>query len=224
MGSGFRTFATSEVLTASNVQNFLMEQSVMSFASTGARDVQITAPEAGMVAYVQSNDSSEGLYHYTSASSWQKGPGWNAPWGVVAATAGGTSSRGIATTTSSSSTTTSATDWSGLTVTFTAVTNRIYRTTAFGMLTSDNAGGSDYAELSITNSSNTVIAASRAIVQSLVIEGRSVITVETGLTGSNMRKVRIVRASGTGNVSGSASATRQASIVVEDIGPSGAPA
>ena len=83
MGSGFRTFATSEVLTASNVQNYLMEQSVMSFASTGARDVAVTAPEAGMVAYVRSGDSSEGLYHYTSGSAWRKGPGWNAPWGYI---------------------------------------------------------------------------------------------------------------------------------------------
>ena len=222
MGSGFKNF-TSTVLTAADLNNFCQTQSVMYFSSTGARDVAITGPVDGMVAYLGSNDVNEGLYTY-NGTSWRQGPGWNAPWGVVAATAGGTSSRGIATTTSNSSTTTSATDWTGLTVTFTALTNRIYRTTAFGMLTSDNAVGSDYAELSITNSSNTVIAASRAVVQNLVIEGRSVITVETGLTGSNERKVRIVRASGTGNVSGSASATRQASIVVEDIGPSGVPA
>jgi hypothetical protein len=82
MGSGFKNFTAASVLTASDVNNFLMEQSVMSFASTGARDVQITAPEAGMVAYVRSNDSSEGLYSYSSALGWRKGPGWNAPWGV----------------------------------------------------------------------------------------------------------------------------------------------
>ena len=223
MGSGFKAFTAASVLTAADLNNFCQNQSVMYFSSTGARDVAITSPVDGMVAYIGSADSNEGFTTY-NGTAWRQGSGWNAPWGVVAATAGGTSSRGIATTTSNSSTTTSATDWSGLTVTFTALTNRIYRTTAFGMLTSDNAVGSDYAELSITNSSNTVIAASRAIVQSVVIEGRSVITVETGLTGSNERKVRIVRASGTGNVSGSASATRQASIVVEDIGPSGVPA
>ena len=222
MGSGFKNF-TSTVLTAADLNNFCQTQSVMYFSSTGARDTQITGPVDGMVAYIGSADSNEGFTTY-NGTAWRQGPGWNAPWGVVAATAGGTSSRGIATTTSASATTATAVDWTGLTVTFTALTNRIYRTTAFGMLTSDNAVGSDYAELSITNSSNTVIAASRAIVQSVVIEGRSVITVETGLTGSNERKVRIVRASGTGNVSGSASATRQASIVVEDIGPSGVPA
>lgn len=52
MGSGFKTF-TSTVLTASDVNNYLMEQSVMSFASTGARDTQISSPEQGMVAYIQ---------------------------------------------------------------------------------------------------------------------------------------------------------------------------
>ena len=82
MGSGFRTFATSEVLTASNVQNYLMEQSVMTFASTGARDVAITAPEDGMMAYIGSGDVNEGLYSY-NGTSWRKGPGWNAPWGYI---------------------------------------------------------------------------------------------------------------------------------------------
>lgn len=80
MGSGFKQF-TASVLTASDVNNYLMEQSVMSFASTGARDVAIVTPEDGMVAYIGSNDSSEGLYTY-NGTSWRKGPGWNAPWGT----------------------------------------------------------------------------------------------------------------------------------------------
>lgn len=81
MGSGFKNF-TATVLTASDVNNYLMEQSVMSFASTGARDVAVTAPEDGMVAYIRSNDANEGLYTY-NGTSWRKGPGWNAPWGYV---------------------------------------------------------------------------------------------------------------------------------------------
>lgn len=82
MGSGFKNFTAASVLTASDVNNFLMEQSVMSFASTGARDVAVTAPEDGMVAYIRSNDASEGLYTY-NGTSWRKGPGWNAPWGYI---------------------------------------------------------------------------------------------------------------------------------------------
>lgn len=53
MGSGFRTFATSEVLTSSNVQNFLMDQAVMSFADDAARDAAITTPVEGMVAVLR---------------------------------------------------------------------------------------------------------------------------------------------------------------------------
>jgi hypothetical protein len=65
MGSGFKTF-TATVLTASDVNNYLMEQTVMSFASTGARDVQITAPEEGMVAVLTGDD----LVTIRSGSAW----------------------------------------------------------------------------------------------------------------------------------------------------------
>jgi hypothetical protein len=37
VGSGFKTFSPGDVLTASDVNNFLMEQSVMSFADSAAR-------------------------------------------------------------------------------------------------------------------------------------------------------------------------------------------
>lgn len=57
MGSGFRTFATQEVLTAANVNNYLMEQAVMSFATSTARDAAVTSPEEGMTAYLQDTNS-----------------------------------------------------------------------------------------------------------------------------------------------------------------------
>ena len=57
MGSGFRTFASGEVLTAANVNNYLMEQAVMSFADGTARDAAITSPEEGMTAYLQDSNS-----------------------------------------------------------------------------------------------------------------------------------------------------------------------
>lgn len=189
-------------------------------ASTTARDQFIPSPGDGQAVYVNTGTASESLYFY-NGTSW-KLP-WAMPWGVVAATSGGTSSRGYASTTSSSSTTTSTTDWSGLTVTFDAVNNRIYRTVVMGNLTSDNTTGSDYARLLIANTSNTVLASSQAIVQSGVTEGRSVSYVEAGISGSTVRKARVNRVSGAGNVSGFASSTFPASIIVEDIGPSGAP-
>ncbi len=57
MGSGFKTFAAAEVLTAANVNNYLMEQSVMSFADATARDAAVTSPEEGMTAYLQDANS-----------------------------------------------------------------------------------------------------------------------------------------------------------------------
>lgn len=51
MGSGFRTFQSGEVLTSSNVQNYLMDQSVMVFAGTAARSSAIASPETGMLTY-----------------------------------------------------------------------------------------------------------------------------------------------------------------------------
>ena len=82
MGSGFRTFAASEVLTSSNVQNYLMDQAVTVHSGTAVLATAIPSPEAGMVAYVDSGDSSEGLYTFNGAT-WRKGPGWNAPWGFI---------------------------------------------------------------------------------------------------------------------------------------------
>jgi len=116
MGSGFKNF-TATVLTASDVNNYLMEQSVMSFASTGARDVAVTAPEDGMVAYIRSNDSSEGLYTY-NGTSWRKGPGWNAPWG---------NQLGVTNSTSNSTFTTTPTVISGMTGSVSVVNNRLYQ-------------------------------------------------------------------------------------------------
>jgi hypothetical protein len=66
MGSGFRTFQSGEVLTAANVQNYLMDQSVMVFAGTAALGSAIgTAVEAGMVAYLTDADQ---LIHYQADS------------------------------------------------------------------------------------------------------------------------------------------------------------
>lgn len=66
MGSGFQTFGAGNVLTASEVNNYLMEQSVMVFATTGARDSAITAPENGMLCYV----TGTGLYYTYVTSAW----------------------------------------------------------------------------------------------------------------------------------------------------------
>lgn len=51
-GLGKKTFTAGSVLTASDVNGYLMEQSVMVFASAAARSSAIPSPSAGMVTYL----------------------------------------------------------------------------------------------------------------------------------------------------------------------------
>ena len=60
-GAGFQTFVAGQVLGASDVNTYLMQQSVMVFATSTARDAAITAPTKGMQVYLSSTAS---LYSY----------------------------------------------------------------------------------------------------------------------------------------------------------------
>jgi hypothetical protein len=67
MGSGYRTFTAGEVLTASNVQNYLQDQAVMVFGGTAARSSAIGTAnfEEGMLTYLTDVDK---LQVYTGAA------------------------------------------------------------------------------------------------------------------------------------------------------------
>ena len=67
MGSGYRVFTAGEVLTASNVQNYLQDQAVMVFAGTAARTTAIGTAnfEEGMLTYLTDVDK---LQVYTGAA------------------------------------------------------------------------------------------------------------------------------------------------------------
>jgi hypothetical protein len=64
-GQGFKTFATGDVLTAADVNGYLM-QGVLVFASAAARDAAITAPQAGQTAYLKDSNT---IVSY-SGSAW----------------------------------------------------------------------------------------------------------------------------------------------------------
>jgi hypothetical protein len=51
-GAGFRTFTAGEILTAANVQDYLMKQMVMNFNGTAARGSALPSPSTGMVAHI----------------------------------------------------------------------------------------------------------------------------------------------------------------------------
>jgi len=62
--SGRKTFTAGEVLQAADVNDFLMDQSVMVFAGTAARGSAIPSPSEGMVTYLEDSDE---LQVYTTA-------------------------------------------------------------------------------------------------------------------------------------------------------------
>ncbi len=65
MPSGFKTFAVSEVLTAADVNNYLMEQAVAVFANSTARDSAISSPEDGQACFLLDSNSLQ--FYYSSA-------------------------------------------------------------------------------------------------------------------------------------------------------------
>jgi len=67
-GAGFKTFVAGAVLGASEVNTYLMQQSVMTFATTSARNSGITSPSAGMLTFITGTKTLE-LYD---------GAGWTA--------------------------------------------------------------------------------------------------------------------------------------------------
>jgi hypothetical protein len=64
-GSGFKTFATGDVLTAADTNGYLM-QGVWVFADAAARTAAVTSPEEGNMSYLKDTNSTE----YYSGSAW----------------------------------------------------------------------------------------------------------------------------------------------------------
>lgn len=65
-GAGYKTFNAGDILTASDVQTYLQDQVVSTFATTAARDAAITSPSEGMIAYSKADDA----YYIYSGSAW----------------------------------------------------------------------------------------------------------------------------------------------------------
>jgi len=88
-GLGFKTFTTGEVLTAADVNGYLM-QGVLVFASEAARNAAITSPQEGQFAFTKDTNS---LWYYTG-SAWAASGATGDIEGVTAGTGisgGGTS-------------------------------------------------------------------------------------------------------------------------------------
>lgn len=218
MGSGFKTFTAGSVLTASDVNNYLMEQSIMVFATTAARDAAITSPEAGMVAYINSSDVNRGFYIY-NGTAWQRGGGWNMPWGLMPATSGGTNGMayrtGLSVDYSSGNTMTAVTNGS---ITVSVVANRLYKATFIApTLATDGSGN---AIIDIDDGAGT----SRMSAENWIDIGKpqsSTINcfVTFASSGSQTFRARTGRAAGFAN----RLVASNMAITVEDIGPATTP-
>lgn len=79
-GAGFKTFTAGSILTASDVNTYLMQQSTMVFASTTARDAAITSPSKGMQCYL--TDTNRQMFY--DGTLWQESVSQNLVHGVDA--------------------------------------------------------------------------------------------------------------------------------------------
>jgi hypothetical protein len=102
----------------------------------------------------------------------------------------------------------------GVSVTFTAVSSRLYKTTLNIPLI--DSGAAQIVIAYITDSANTSkIGGQASFTASLQRNSLTLVLLETGLSGSTVRKGRAETTTSTANFSGS---PIRASIVVEDIG------
>lgn len=128
------------------------------------------------------------------------------PWGVMGYANGSTSDQ---------SSISSEVDITGLSVTFTAISTRLYRTTLTMTVTQASSTGTVTGR--ITNEANSLIASAQQTLTATSSGQITVVSVETGISGSTTRKGRIDTSAGTVTVEGSA--TIRARLVVEDLGP-----
>jgi hypothetical protein len=55
----YKVFTNGSVLPASDVNTYLMDQMIMTFANSTARATAITTPSAGMITYLADTDTFE---------------------------------------------------------------------------------------------------------------------------------------------------------------------
>jgi hypothetical protein len=89
----FKVFTNGSVLPASDLNEFLMRQAVISFATSTARGLAITSPTEGMLTYLEDSNT----FQFYNGTAWQDlldgATGWSdkaANYSIVAADRGST--------------------------------------------------------------------------------------------------------------------------------------
>lgn len=65
--SGYRTWTPLEVITASNVQSYLQDQTVMVFPSNAVRSTAVTVPTEGMLSWLEDGNK----YQFYNGATWE---------------------------------------------------------------------------------------------------------------------------------------------------------
>jgi hypothetical protein len=179
------------------------------FLTTAERDLNIPSPMQGEACYVDDNTAAEGLQTF-SGTGWRP-VAWNTSWGVVGTPVNVTADQNGITT---------VVDLTSLSVAFTAVNGRRYKTTLSGRVLQNTASATTN-EMYITDGSNVQVQASTLSLGAAIFAQHMVVAIETITAGAVTRKGRLATNAGTVNLD--VAANQPAFIVVEDIGPSGAP-
>ena len=103
-GAGFKVWSTGDLVNASEFNTYIMEQTVMVFASSSARDSAISSPSEGMFAFLKDTNT----LSFYDGSSWGSFIGEGDITGVTITTAGTSGLSGGATATSGAFTSTLA--------------------------------------------------------------------------------------------------------------------
>jgi|TARA_Y100001963_G_scaffold86295_1_gene119308 hypothetical protein len=66
MPSGFKVWATGDLVNASDFNNYIQEQVIMTFADSSARDSAVSSPEEGMFCFLKDSNTLQ----FYNGSSW----------------------------------------------------------------------------------------------------------------------------------------------------------
>lgn len=96
MPAGFKVWTTGDLVNASDFNNYIQEQVIMTFADSSARDSAVSSPEEGMFCFLADSNTLQ----FYNGSSWASFIGEGDITGVTITTAGTSGLSGGATATS----------------------------------------------------------------------------------------------------------------------------
>jgi hypothetical protein len=219
----YTTIVSGTNITSSWANASVRDQVVSPFVTSAARTAAITSPVAGMVSSLTTYDKTEGIEFYNSAGQWRKP--WNMPWGIITTTAGGTSNLGyVVVTAAQTGITSTLVDLTNLSMTFDALANRLYRVSVHCNFYASQADNTASLALNVA-SSNVAFSHTPALSTGTSSLRTAELTrpINSAAAQSLVVKLQAQLQTGTGTVIMHAGAANVATMLIEDIGPSGAP-